>query len=201
MPWSGAHPLKINFYNRDTVAVARELLGKVLVHESSDGVAAGIIIETEAYLHDDPASHTYRGRTERNAAMFGPPGRAYVYLIYGIHHCFNAVCREEGCGEAVLVRSVLPVEGLFLMQRRRGKQDRLSIANGPGNLCKAMGIEGRHNGISLAEPPLYIVDKNMTVPGEEIVATERVGITRGSEKKLRFLYVGGEDCFRKERIL
>ncbi|NLI71015.1 MAG: DNA-3-methyladenine glycosylase [Firmicutes bacterium] len=201
MPWSGANPLKINFYDRDTVAVARELLGKVLVHDSPDGVTAGIIVETEAYLHDDPASHTYRGRTKRNAVMFGPPGRAYVYLIYGIHYCFNAVCREEGCGEAVLVRSVLPFEGLLLMQKRRGKQDRLSIANGPGNLCKAMGIEGMHNGISLVEPPLYIVDGDMNIPGEEIVATGRVGITRGTEKKLRFLYVGDEDRFRKGRVL
>ncbi|MFY9115442.1 MAG: DNA-3-methyladenine glycosylase [Dethiobacteria bacterium] len=189
--------LKADFYDRDTVAVAEALLGKVLVHESPEGVTAGIITETEAYLQDDPASHTYRGRTERNAPMFGPPGQAYVYLIYGIHYCFNAVCREEGVGEAVLVRSLLPLEGLSLMQRRRGRNDRLSITNGPGNLCKAMGITNEHNELSLVKPPLYIVDNNITIPGKEIIATERVGIARGTEKKLRFLTGNRGDWFRE----
>lgn len=193
--------LKADFYNRDTVAVARELLGKVLVHESPEGVTMGIIIETEAYLQDDSASHTYRGRTVRNAPMFGPPGQAYVYLIYGIHYCFNAVCREEGIGEAALVRSILPLEGLSLMQKRRKRNLCQSIANGPGNLCKAMGITNEHNKLSLEKPPLYIADNNIIISGEEIIAAERVGIARGTDKKWRFLTGNREDWFCDGGIL
>ncbi len=170
------------------MAVAEALLGKVLVHESPEGVTAGIITETEAYLQDDPASHTYRGDGQREMHRCSVlRGQAYVYLIYGIHYCFNAVCREEGGREAVLVRSLLPLEGLSLMQRRRGRNDRLSITNGPGNLCKAMGITNEHNELSLVKPPLYIVDNNITIPGKEIIATERVGGLPGGARKKNYV--------------
>lgn len=176
-----------DFYRRHTVTLARELLGKVLVHRSPEGVAAGKIVETEAYLQDDPACHAARGRTGRNAAMFGPAGTAYVYLIYGIYHCFNVVAGEEGAGEAVLVRALEPLEGLALMQARRGKRRPLEKpASGPGNLCTAMGIDRRHNGICLSAPPLFLILGERPVSPEDITTTRRIGISVGQELPLRF---------------
>lgn len=139
------------FFERDVVTVARELLGCRLAHRLEDGsVLAGIIVETEAYHGDDPASHSHRGETPRNRVMFGPPGVAYVYFIYGMYDCFNVVCEPAGSGAAVLIRALEPVVGLEAMgaNRSRGKPvpDR-ELASGPGKLCRAMDItRARHNG-------------------------------------------------------
>lgn len=176
-----------DFYRRDTVVVARDLLGKVLVHETPHGETSGIIIETEAYLMNDEACHASRGKTKRNATMFGAPGRAYVYLIYGIHYCFNAVTGEEGVGEAVLVRSLRPLTGVELMQRRRRKDCPLQkLTSGPGNLCKAMGITDKQNGLSLEKYPLCVFSNHNGVSPEEIRVTTRVGISKAVESELRF---------------
>ncbi len=185
--------LSENFYARDTVSVANDLLGKVLVHESPQGTTSGIIVETEAYLENDPACHAYRGMTKRNATMFGPPGKAYVYLIYGIHYCFNAVTREEGKGEAVLVRSLCPLEGIELMRERRGgkcRETRLSC--GPGNLCKSMGINAGHDKISLEDSPLHVLSDNINVALEDIGVSKRVGLNKGDNIFLRFYLKGYE---------
>lgn len=183
--------LDIDFYRGDTVKIARRLLGKMLVHFSPEGLTSGIIVETEAYLsRDDPACHAARGKTKRNAVMFGPPARAYVYFIYGNHYCFNAVTNEEGVGEAVLIRALEPVEGLQLMQKRRGeKQKKTNLTSGPGKLCQAMGINGRHNGSSLLDYPLFIA-VGIDVDDFSIGVSGRIGINQGQDKQWRFFIKG-----------
>lgn len=192
-------PLNIeDFCNRETVQVARDLLGKLLIHETPEGVTSGIIVETEAYLSvGDPACHASKGKTRRNAPMFGPPGRAYVYFIYGNHYCFNVVTREEGIGEAVLVRALEPVDGIWLMRQRRGKNKPLvELANGPGKLCQAMGITGENNNSPLFRPPLYISSDGKSVQPENIEVSPRIGINKGLEKLLRF-YISGNPFVSK----
>lgn len=181
----------LDFYKKDTVEVARSLLGTILVHYSPAGLTSGLIVETEAYLsRDDPACHAARGRTKRNAAMFGPPGRAYVYFIYGNHYCFNVVTGREGMGEAVLVRALEPVKGLALMRERRGSgQKDKNLTSGPGKLCQAMGINRKHDGSSLLEHPLFIVAGN-PVQDEMIGVSSRIGISRGQDRLLRYFVRG-----------
>jgi DNA-3-methyladenine glycosylase len=144
-----APPLEADFYLQPTVEVARALLGCWLVVRHDTGWVGGRIVEAEAYTQDDPASHSYRGKTERNAAMFGAPGTAYIYLIYGVHECFNAVCQPEGVGEAVLIRALEPIVGLETMFQRRGGVHWTQLCRGPGNLCRALGITRAFNGESL----------------------------------------------------
>lgn len=180
-------PLESSFYRRDTVSVARALLGHLLCRESAAGLAAGIIVETEAYLsRDDPACHASRGRTRRNAPMFGPPGQAYIYFIYGNHYCFNVVTAPAGVGEAVLVRALKPVDGLELMRRRRGKGRSLAeLANGPGKLCQALAIDQTLNEHDLRRPPLWI-SAGREVDAEAVISAPRIGISRAMDKLLRF---------------
>ncbi len=178
--------LPISFYQgRETATIARDLLGMVLVRESPAGMASGIIVETEAYLAmHDPASHSFRGPTKRNQAMYGPPGSSYVYISYGIHHCMNVVCQSEGVAEAVLIRSLLPLSGADLMRSRRRDVPERQLANGPGKVCQVMAIDLSLNGHPLQQAPLYIL------AGERpryVEATPRIGISKGTELPLRFL--------------
>ena len=160
-----AQCLPHEFYARPTLAVARELLGCWLVHELPDGRREGRIVETEAYVGpDDLASHASRGRTARTEVMFGPPGHAYVYLIYGMHHCLNVVTEAVGFPAAVLLRALEPGLGLTL------------AANGPGRLCRALGIDRRHNGQDLVAGPLWIGRRGHPPSEERIVAVPRVGV-------------------------
>lgn len=184
--------LKRPFYARQTVDVAKDLLGCYLVHESKDGTTIGRIVEVEAYLSNDPAAHTYRGRTARNATMFGPAGHAYVYFTYGMHYCVNTVTMREGVGEGVLIRALEPVEGIPLMQRRRHTDAVLNLCSGPAKLVQAMGITIAHNGHDLVRRPLYLLSRDHYGPPAPvmIVATRRVGITRAVELPLRF-YIKG----------
>jgi DNA-3-methyladenine glycosylase len=180
--------LPLEFYAQDAVVVARQLLGKLLAHELPDGLVAGMIVETEAYRsQDDPACHAARGKTFRNAPMFEPGGLAYVYFIYGMHHCFNVVTGPEGEGEAVLIRALAPLQGIPLMMRNRRQEKVDLLCNGPGKLCQALGIDMECNRQNLREKPLYIVE------GEdvgEITVTTRVGLTRGSHLLLRYYSTG-----------
>ena len=187
----GGGPLAVlprAFYARDPEIVARELLGTILECRTREGVCSGRIVETEAYLADaDPASHSARGQTTRNAAMFGPAGDAYVYFIYGAHWCFNAVTREPGHGSAVLVRALEPLEGLPLMRRRRPRARKdVELANGPGKLCQALGITGALDGHPLQDPPL-VIRRGDPVPDERVKTGPRIGISVATELELRWM--------------
>jgi DNA-3-methyladenine glycosylase len=171
--------LKRDFFARSVHQVAPDLIGATLL---VDGVG-GRIVELEAYDQQDPASHGHRGRTARNAAMFGPPGHAYVYRSYGIHWCLNLVCGGEGVAEAVLIRALEPTRGLELQQRRRGVEDVRQLCSGPGKLCQALGITHEHDGLALDVPP-FRLEARADFP--EIVTGPRIGITRATELRWRY---------------
>lgn len=175
------------FYDRDTVTVARELLGKILMH----GRMAGRIVETEAYLGgDDLASHSARGITKRTRVIFGPPGHAYVYFIYGMHECLNFVVGLEGTGGAVLIRAAEPMAGISLMQRRRPKAHAVAkLASGPGNLTLAFGITRAQNGVDVTRGTLVVREWSKE-PRFEIRVTPRVGIRQCADLPLRFVIAG-----------
>jgi len=165
---------------------APRLIGCLLRHETAEGVVAGRIVETEAYTHDDPSSHSFRGETPRNASMFGPAGTAYVYLIYGVHFCFNVATGPEGRGEAVLVRGMLIEEGVGVARERRGGAK--ALADGPGKLCQALGIGREHDGVDLlAGGRLALIDGVAPRDGR-IVTTPRIGISRAVDWPRRFLW-------------
>jgi DNA-3-methyladenine glycosylase len=172
--------LQRDFFARSVHEVAPDLIGVTLL---VDGVG-GRIVEVEAYDQEDPASHAYRGRTARNAVMFGPPGHAYVYRSYGIHWCLNLVCAEKGVPEAVLVRALEPTAGLEEQRRRRGVTEERALCSGPGKLCQALAITGEHDGLALDLPPFRLEERS-EVP--EIVTGPRIGITRGTELSWRYL--------------
>jgi DNA-3-methyladenine glycosylase len=179
--------LPLSFYARDTEIVARELLGMVLECRTREGVASGRIVETEAYIGEhDLACHAAAGRTQRTAPLYGPPGLAYVYFIYGMYWCFNAVTRDEGLPSAVLVRAIEPVDGISLIRRRRpaAKRD-VDLTNGPGKLCLALGIGERHNELSLIDSPL-VIRAAAPVEDRDVVITPRIGISRAAEWPLRY---------------
>lgn len=189
-----SEPLDTEFYRHGTLHLSRLLLGTYLVHDSPEGRTAGRIVETEAYLSGDPACHAYRRQTPRNAAMFGPPGHAYVYQIYGLHHCINIVTAPEGIGEAVLIRALEPVDGIGLMQRRRPATTKSAdLCKGPGRLVQAMGITKAMNNMGLTGNSLYILPAEAYPPHNrpfDTVATTRIGITRGADLPYRFYIVG-----------
>jgi len=183
--------LPLKFYQRPTLTIAQDLLGKILVRNKNGVITAGEIIETEAYGENDPASHAFRGLTSRNQPMFGPPGRAYVYFVYGMYHCFNVVTEKKGRGAAVLVRALRPIRGLAVMGRRvRSKnKSRLALTRtcaGPGKLCLAMAIDKKLNKTSLLGNEIYIL-KRSSLPKSQIKITPRIGIKEGRSKLWRFV--------------
>lgn len=179
------------FYQQPTLEVAQLLLGCELKHETPEGVISGRIVETEAYMGSlDLASHSYRGQTKRNAVMFGPAGRAYVYFTYGMHYCFNAVCSTEGVAEAVLIRALEPLEGMELMERNRGTTVLTNLCSGPAKLVQALGITKEMNGIDLTSGPLTIhdaADRDFA-----ITATSRIGIREATEHQWRYFINGNQ---------
>jgi DNA-3-methyladenine glycosylase len=167
------------FFRRSVHEVAPDLIGATLLF---NGVG-GRLVEVEAYHHTDPAAHSYRGPTARNAVMFGPPGYAYVYRSYGIHWCLNLVCEPKGSASAVLIRALEPIDGLPLMRRRRGLTDVRFLGAGPGRVCEALGITAAHNGLALDEPPFALFARTGDV---EVIAGPRIGITKAAEKPWRY---------------
>jgi DNA-3-methyladenine glycosylase len=187
---AGDERLTREFFARPVHEVAPELIGATLLF---DGVG-GKIVEVEAYNQDDPAAHSFRGQTERNASMFGPPGHAYVYRSYGIHWCLNLVCAEHGRAEATLVRALEPVRGLETMRERRGLEATRALCSGPGKLCQALGITRVHDGLALDEPPFELLPRESEQP---LAVGTRIGITRAVEKPWRYGLAGSPFVSRR----
>jgi len=189
-------PLPRSFYEPSAAVVAAELLGHYLLRRTPAGICGGPIVETEAYLAEDPACHGFKGETARNRSMFGPPGHAYVYFIYGNHHCVNAVCRPAGIAEAVLVRAVEPVVGLEVLRRNRPRVSAEHLTNGPGKLCAAMLIERSLDGVPLwdATAALWIAANpavhRFRKQHEPLMSGRRIGITAAADSPLRFWLAG-----------
>jgi DNA-3-methyladenine glycosylase len=187
------HKLLRDFFARSVHEVAPDLIGVTLL---VDGVG-GVIVEVEAYDQEDPASHGFRGRTPRNASMFGPPGHAYVYRSYGIHWCLNFVCDEPGRAEAALVRALQPTHGLERMRARRRVDAERELCSGPGKLCQALGLTREHDGLALDEPPFELLARDGT---PEIVTGPRIGITRAAERSWRYALAGSPYLSRPLRV-
>ena len=183
--------LERDFYERDTLEVAQDLLGKYLVHDLDERITVGKIVEVEAYIGpDDAAAHAYRGlKTARTQIMFGPGGYAYVYLIYGMYHCLNIVTGKEGCPEVVLIRALEPIAGIEIMKQRRKTDKEKNLCSGPGKLCQAMGINMSHYGVDLCGSELYLTNGE-PINTSQIVSTPRINIEySGAAKDYPWRYV------------
>jgi len=176
-------PLRRSFFARSVHIVAPELIGAVLTFKG----AGGTIVEVEAYHQTDPAAHSFNGRTQRNAVMFGAPGYAYVYRSYGIHWCLNFVCEPEGLASAVLIRALAPTLGLDAMRRRRGVEDERLLCAGPGRLCEALGITDKQYGLALDQPPFGILARTQDL---DVAVGRRIGITKAIEHPWRYGLAG-----------
>ncbi len=193
-------PIPRTFYEQDTRTAAQKLLGQIVLRRLPTGeTLSGIIVETEAYLTDDPACHAYRGQTPRNSMMFGPPGHAYVYFTYGLHMMLNLVCAPEGTAEAVLIRALEPVEGLEAMRVHRGGiVETRQLTNGPGKLAQALALTRlSHNGVDVTD----VASELLVLPNEyplfDMVTTTRIGITQGVDLPWRYYVAGSPYVSRK----
>jgi DNA-3-methyladenine glycosylase len=188
------------FYLQPTLTVAKQLLGKIFVRKIGKDILSGKIVEVEAYLgENDPASHAFRGKTKRNEVMFQTGGHLYVYFTYGMHFCANIVTEEADKGRAVLIRAVEPLTGIELMKKNRKrvftKHSLINLTNGPAKFCQAFGIAREQNGTDLLGDEIYLTD-GVDIPASIIVATTRIGIKTGTDKKWRF-YIKGNPLVSK----
>lgn len=192
-------PIRRNFYYQDTVKVAKDILGKLLVHESHQNIFIGKIVEVEVYRGiDDPASHSYKGKTKRNEIMFGKPGIAYVYLIYGSHYCLNVVTEKTGIASAVLIRALEPLKGITEMKKNRGVNDLSKVASGPGKLTKAFQITLKENGLDITDPSSYMNIYELIKPEQfQIVQTTRIGIRLAKDFPWRFYIKDNQHVSKK----
>lgn len=200
---SKPNALTREFYDRETQIVAKELLGKILIHETNEGICSGKIVETEAYLgQEDPACHAYAGYTKRTSLFFGKPGIAYIFVNYGLHYCLNAITLPPGKAGCVLIRALEPLEGIELMQHRRKTDDIQELTNGPGKLCAAFNIDKSCNGLDLVSSNLYI---KVNVEKPVVCKSKRIGITKAADWLLRYFikdneFVSGSKTFNEEYI-
>ncbi len=186
-----------SFYARPTLEAAPDLLGKYIVYHSPAGKLSAKIVEVEAYIgQDDPACHAARGRTRRNAVMFGPPGFAYIYFVYGMYHCLNFVTEPEGFPAAVLLRAAEPVEGEKIMSRLSPGNSGCDLLNGPGKFCRSFGLTRDQNGLDLTGNQMYVEDRAVVV--SQIGRSTRVGVTNGADRQWRF-YDKDSDAVSKLR--
>lgn len=198
-------PLPQSFYEPSARDVAPQLLGHYLIRNTPTGPSGGIMVETEAYLADDPACHGFRRETPRNRAMYGPPGCAYVYFIYGNHWCFNAVCRPAGVAEAVLIRAIEPAFGIEWMKANRTVARPLDLTNGPAKFCAALRIDGTLNSVDLcdAASPVFLGENSdrerILHERGPLVTTTRIGIKQAADWPLRFYLAGSEYVSRRKR--
>jgi len=198
----GLTPLSRSFYEPSAELVAPALLGHWLIRNTPEGPCGGPIVEVEAYLVGDPACHGYRGESQRNRAMFGSPGHAYVYLIYGLYFCVNAVCRPKGCAEAVLIRAIEATLGEARMRDRRQVKELPDLTSGPAKLCGALEIDRRLDGADICDAgaPLFIArnpdHKQFLIAKGPMVSTTRVGLTKAANLPLRF-YLGASPFVSK----
>lgn len=185
MPVRKFKKLTRSFYNRPTLEVAPDLLGKYIVYQSSVGKLSAKIVEVEAYIgRDDPACHAARGRTQRNAVMFGPPGFAYIYFVYGMYHCLNFVTESEGSPAAVLLRAAEPEEGKEIMSRLSPGNSGCDLLNGPGKLCRSFGLTRDQNGLDLTGNQMYLEDRLVAVT--QIGQSTRIGVSDSADRQWRF---------------
>ncbi len=191
-------PLPLEFYRQDTFALVPKILGKVLVHRIGRRALAGRIVEVEAYVGSDPASHAANGMTERNKVMFEAGGVAYVYFTYGMHFCFNIVTGREGFPAALLVRALEPLEGFEEMKRRRGTDLLTNLTNGPAKLCQAMGIDRKCNGMRLDGKGIFILDDGFVIDESYVLSSTRIGIRVGTESEWRYFLRGNEFVSRRQ---
>jgi len=177
-----------SFYQRDTLKVAHDLIGKILIREVNGNILSGMIIETEAYKEGDPACHAFRGKTERNKSLFEEVGHSYVYFTYGNHYCLNAVSREKNssCG-GVLIRAIEPIEGINIMIKNRKIKKIETLTNGPGKLTQALQIDRGQNGIDLTKKGELYICEGKKVVSKDIIATPRIGISKATENLWRFI--------------
>ena len=183
--------LNRKFYDRSTLRVAKELLGKFLVMQKNGKLLSGKIVETEAYIgYKDPASHAYRGITPRNEVMFGDPGYAYVYFTYGMHYCLNLVTEKKGYPAAVLIRALEPAQGIEIMQERRKHKDLKDLTSGPAKLCQALGVDRKLNGVDLCSDLIYVESRGEVI--KKISSSSRIGIREGKKKNWRFFIKNNE---------
>jgi DNA-3-methyladenine glycosylase len=199
-------PLSRSFYEPSAAVVAPRLLGHLLVRKVSDSLVTAVIVETEAYVMNDPACHGFPGETPRNRSMYGAPGYAYVYFIYGNYWCVNAVCRPKGCAEAVLIRAVEPATGVDWMRARRSGKSDVDLTNGPGKLCTALAIDktldgadlcDRKSGLWIAGHPAH---KQFLLSHGPMITTTRVGITKAVELPLRFYLKGSAWISKRSKV-
>jgi len=181
--------LPVSFYSRPTLKVLEDLIGKVLVRKSEEGLFSGVIVEAEAYIgEDDPASYAFTGRTKRSEIMYGPPGRAFVHFTYGMHHMLNLVTEREEFPAAILIRALESREGISLMKKRRKTEELFNLCSGPAKICQALGIDRSHNGVSLSSSrsPLFIKEGEIRDKRkEELIWKSRIGIQEGKERLWR----------------
>ena len=181
--------LPVSFYSHSTLKVLEDLIGKILVRKSEEGLTSGVIVEAEAYTgEDDPASYAFSGRTKRSEIMYGPPGRAFVHFTYGMHHMLNLVTEREEFPAAILIRALEPREGISLMKKRRKTEELFNLCSGPAKICQAFGIDRSHNGVSLfsSRSPLFIKEGERREEGrEELIWTSRIGIGEGKDRLWR----------------
>ncbi len=187
------------FYDRNTIAVAKDLLGKMLVRVVKGGILSGMIVESEAYRStDDPASHSYRGKTERNSVMFGEVGHAYVYFTYGNHYCLNIVAKDNDTpAGAVLIRAIEPMKGMSLMQKYRNTQDPYNLTSGPGKLTQALKITREQNGVDVTKKGELHILNGKGINESQIVAAPRIGIRVALDKQWRFLIADNKFVSKK----